>query len=533
MEGLSLRLVARGLQNGNGCRTRLDSGVPDLASDVLLTDQYQLTMAQVYFRTGMHERRARFEHFFRSYPDYGVHQAGYAINAGLRTFIDWLNGAHFDRFEIERIAEHPSANGGPLFAPDFLSWLERHADFASLELTAIPEGRVIHPGVPMTVVEGPLILCQLIETALLNHLNFETLIATKASRVWEAARGGNVLEFGARRAQGSGANSVVRAALIGGASGSSLVGRSYELGFLPRGTHAHSMVQAFMALGMGELGAFRAYAEVYPDDCLLLVDTIDTLESGIPNAIMVFRDLAARGHRPMGIRLDSGDLAYLAVAAAGMLDAAGFEETVIVLSSELDEITIRQIIEQILDEARRLGIDGDKVVRRLIYGVGSRLATSQGDPYLDGVYKLSAVEDRGQWVPAIKLSDTPAKILTPGPKRAWRIYDERGLATADLLAVADEEPVPPLELHHPSQAGIWRRLSAERVSEIEELGEMVQLRDRPSAHDEVLAAQARRLADLERLDPGVRRLVNPHVYHVSLSTRLARLKQELIGTWSD
>lgn len=505
----------------------------DLASDVLLTDQYQLTMAQVYFRSGLHERPARFEHFFRSYPDYGGHQAGYAITAGLRTFLDWLNDARFDPFEIERIAEHPTVNGGKMFAPDFLAWLAEHGDFGSLKLTAIPEGRVVHPGVPLTVVEGPLILGQLIETALLNHLNFETLIATKASRIWEAARGGTVLEFGARRAQGSGAQSVVRAALIGGASGSSLVGRSYELGFLPRGTHAHSMVQAFMALGMGELGAFQAYADVYPDDCLLLVDTIDTLDSGVPNAITVFEALAALGHRPLGIRLDSGDLAYLAVRAAAMLDKAGFADTVIVLSSELDEITIRQIIEQILDESSRLGTDGDGVVRRLVYGVGSRLATSQGDPYLDGVYKLAAIEDRGQWVPAIKLSDTPAKVLTPGRKRAWRVYDDRGLATADLLALADEEPQPPLELHHPSQAGTWRRLTSDRVSELEELGESVQMGDRPSPHDEVLAAQARRLADLERLDPGVRRLVNPHVYHVSLSTKLSRLKQELIGSWSD
>ncbi|HJR87323.1 MAG TPA: nicotinate phosphoribosyltransferase, partial [Acidimicrobiia bacterium] len=383
----------------------------DLASDVLLTDQYQLTMAQVYFRAGLHERPARFEHFFRSYPDYGAHQAGYAVTAGLRTFLDWLNGAHFDPFEIDHIAGHPTTTGDKMFSPDFLDWLGEHADFSALRLTAIPEGRVVHPGVPLTVVEGPLILCQLVETALLNHLNFETLIATKASRLWEAARGGNVLEFGARRAQGSGAQSVVRAALIGGASGSSLVGRSYELGFLPRGTHAHSMVQAFMALGMGELGAFSAYADVYPDDCLLLVDTIDTLESGVPNAIAVFEKLAAGGHKPLGIRLDSGDLAYLAVRSAAMLDAAGFEDTVIVLSSELDEITIRQIIEQILDESQRLGTDGDAIVRRLVYGVGSRLATSQGDPYLDGVYKLAAIEDRGEWVPAIKLSDTPAKVL--------------------------------------------------------------------------------------------------------------------------
>jgi nicotinate phosphoribosyltransferase len=506
--------------------------VQDLAGDVLLTDQYELTMAQLYFRQGLHEHRARFEHFFRSYPDYGGHQAGYAVTAGMRTFVDWINNAHFDPHEIEKLAAHPASSGDPLFSGDFLEWLSTNGDFRALDITAIPEGRVVHPGVPLTTVEGPLILAQLVETALLNHLNFETLIATKASRIWEAARGGTVLEFGTRRAQGSGAHSVVRAALIGGASGSSLVGRSYELGFIPRGTHAHSMVQAFMAIGLGEIEAFRAFAEVYPDDCLLLVDTIDTLESGLPNAISVFAELREKGHKPIGIRLDSGDLAYLAVRSAQMLDEAGFSDTVIVLSSELDEITIWQIIEQILDESPRYGVDGESLVSRLVYGVGSRLATSQGDPYLDGVYKLAAIEDDGQWKPAIKISDTPAKVLTPGSKRSWRVYDQRGIATADLLALAEEEPTPPLELHHPSQLGALRRLSAANVSEIEELAQPVALSDRPSPHDEVIAAQERRLADLNRLDPGVRRLVNPHVYHVSLTPALARLKQELISRTS-
>ncbi|HKX74414.1 MAG TPA: nicotinate phosphoribosyltransferase [Acidimicrobiia bacterium] len=509
---------------------RLDSGVQNhLAGDVLLTDQYQLTMAQLYFRQGLHEQGARFEHFFRSYPDYGSHQAGYAIAAGLRTFVDWLNNARFDDFELDVLAHHPTLDGGSLFAKDFLDYLRRNPDFGGLEVSAIPEGRVVHPGVPLTVVEGPLLYAQLIETALLNHINFETLIATKASRVLEAARGGTVLEFGARRAQGSGAHSVVRAALIGGAAASSLVGRSHELGFLPRGTHAHSMVQAFMALGSGELGAFQAYAEVYPDECLLLVDTVDTLESGVPNAITVFEDLRRQGHRPIGIRLDSGDLAHLAVRSAEMLNRAGFDDTSIVLSSELDEITIWQILEQIADEAPRYGVDPDHLIKRLVYGVGSRLATSQGDPYLDGVYKLVSIKDQGEWKPAIKVSDTPAKVITPGAKKAWRIYDQRGIATVDLLALAEEQPQAPFHLHHPTQSGVHRTLSAERVSGIEELIHPVATNALPTPHEEVVAAQARRVADLERLDPGVRRLVNPHVYHVSLTEELARLKQDLIN----
>ena len=500
-----------------------------LAGDVLLTDQYQLTMGQVYFRKGMHENRARFEHFFRSYPDYGGHQAGYAIQAGMRTFLDWLTGARFDSQEIEQLASHRSGNGDPLFSQDYLAWLAANGDFESLSISAIPEGRVVHPSVPLTVVEGPLILAQLVETALLNHLNFETLIATKASRIWEAARGGTILEFGARRAQGSGAHSVVRAALIGGAAGSSLVGRSYELGFTPVGTHAHSIVQAFIALGLGELGAFRAYAEVFPDDCVLLVDTIDTLDSGLPNAITVFEELRAAGHRPMGIRLDSGDLAHLAVRSAEMLNEAGFDDLSIVLSSELDEITIWQIIEQILEEAPRYGVNGESIVKRLVYGVGSRLATSQGDPYLDGVYKLAAIEDEGEWKPAIKVSDTPAKVMTPGAKRAWRVYDQRGIATADLLALDGETPEPPLELHHVSQIGVVRHMARERVSSIEELAKPVSVSDLSSPHDEIVMARERRLSDLQRLDTGVRRLVNPHVYHVSLTPRLAHLKQEMIS----
>ena len=504
----------------------------DLAGDVLLTDQYQLTMGQVYFREGLHEHRARFEHFFRSYPDYGGHQAGYAITAGMRTFLDWLTAAKFDSYEIEKLASHPSGGGGKLFDDDYLKWLSVNGDFESLSISAIPEGRVVHPGVPLTVVEGPLILAQLVETALLNHLNFETLIATKASRIWEAARGGTVLEFGTRRAQGSGAHSVVRAALIGGAAGSSLVGRSYELGFIPVGTHAHSLVQAFIALGMGELGGFRAYAEVFPDDCVLLVDTIDTLDSGLPHAIQVFRELREKGHRPVGIRLDSGDLAHLAVRSAELLDGAGFEDTSIVLSSELDEITIWQIIEQILEEAPRYGVRGESVVKRLVFGVGSRLATSHGDPYLDGVYKLAAIHDGDDWKPAIKVSDTPAKVMTPGAKRAWRIYDQRGIATADVLALDSENPEPPFELHHVSQMGVVRHLSAERVSAVEELAEPVSTSALPPPHEAIVAARSRRLADLERLDPGVRRLVNPHVYHVSLTAQLAKLKQEMISRHS-
>jgi nicotinate phosphoribosyltransferase len=287
------------------------------------------------------------------------------------------------------------------------------------------------------------------------------------------------------------------------------------------------MVQVFMALGEGELGAFRAYAEAYPDECVLLVDTIDTLESGVPNAITVFEELERKGHRPVGIRLDSGDLAHLAVRSSQMLDAAGMEDVHIVLSSSLDELTIFQILTQITDEAPRYGEEADRVIGRLVYGVGTKMATSDGQPYLDGVYKLVAIDGEGGWRPAIKVSDTPAKMVNPGRKRAHRLYDRRGLANVDLMTLDDEELAYPLELLHHHESGVSRTLDEGQVSSSEELLEEVQLE--PPIDDPGVFAEARkrRVADLERLDPGVKRLVNPHVYHVSVTRRLAELKTRL------
>ncbi len=499
-----------------------------IVEGILYTDQYQLSMAQLYYRMGLAERPARFEHFFRRYPDYGQHQAGYAINAGMAWLLDWIQEARFDSPSLERLAAHTTDSGHHVFGEDFLGWLAEVGDLSALHIEAIPEGRVVHANVPITVVEGPLALAQILETSLLNHLNFQTLIATKASRVVEAARGGPVLEFGMRRAPERGASAASRASLVGGATYSSAVGVSHEVGFPPKGTHAHSMVQVYMALGEGELGAFRAYAEVYPDDCILLVDTIDTLESGVPNAITVFEELRAGGHRPVGIRLDSGDLAHLAIQSARLLDAAGFPEVRIVISSGLDEITIWQILNQITQEASRYGVDADSVIRRLIYGVGTKMATSEGDPSLDGVYKLVAVEDAGRWKPAIKLSDTPAKVINPGRKSVYRVYDQRGNATADVLAQAGEELGAPLDLFHPTEPATVRHLPVERVSGIEPLLEEVDLGARVDEREAVEMARTRRRDDLDRLDTGVRRLVNPHVYHVSLSSESHRLKQRVI-----
>ena len=498
---------------------------------ILFTDQYQLTMAQLHFDRGIHEMDAQFDHFFRSYPDYGLHKAGYCINAGLETLIDWMQGSSFGDKEIEYLRSQTGSTGERLYRDDFLRWLRKNGNFEAITLYSVPEGRVVHPNAPLTVVRGPLAMTQIMESALLNKLNYQTLIATKAMRIKEAARGNTLLEFGMRRGQGSGVDEGIRAALIGGADFSSSISISRTLGYPPRGTHAHSMVQAFMALGEGELSAFRAYAELYPHDCLLLVDTIDTLRSGIPNAITIFNELRSKGHEPVGIRLDSGDLAFLSIQAAKMLNDAGFPATKIVLSNQLDELVIWQIITQIEEEAPRYGLNAKSLIDRLVYGVGTRLITSQGCSALDGVYKLVSLKEGGEWTPAIKLSETPQKTLNPGNKQLYRIYDKRGRATSDLLTVDEPDPSGSDEivLRHPIDHTKYRVLTNEMVSSIEPLlvkvldeGRLVY--DFPSI-DEIRELRA---ADMERLDLGVKRIMNPHIYHVSLSQKLWDLKQDLI-----
>lgn len=501
------------------------------AEGILLTDQYQLTMAQLYYRMGLHDRPAQFDHFFRSYPNYGDHQAGYCINAGLEWLLDWMENAHFRNEDLDYLRGQTGRTGQRIFQDDFLGWLKREGTFEGVNLHAIPEGRVVHPNVPLTTVQGPMAMVQVLETPLLNQLNYQTLIATKAARIHESGRGQLLLEFGLRRAHGKGGNAGARAAIIGGADFSSNVGVSHVLGYPPQGTHAHSMVQAFMALGEGELEAFRAYAEVYPDDCVLLVDTINTLQSGVPNAIKVFEELRQKGHEPVGIRLDSGDLAYLSIQAAKMLDEAGFADVSIILSSNLDELVIWQIITQIAHEAPGYGMDPDEIIGRLVYGVGTRLITSQGESALGGVFKLVAIQDEGEWVPAIKISENPVKTPNPGQKRVWRIYDEREKATADLLALDEENPrqMESVFLHHPTDHTKSRTLSREHISQIEGLHVEV-LRDGKLIYELPTIEEIRenRMNDLERLDSGVRRLLTPHIYHVSLTKALWELKQELI-----
>lgn len=503
-----------------------------LAEGMLYTDMYQLTMAQLYFRMGMHERPAMFEYFTRGYPDYGSHRAGYLIFAGLEWLIDWMQSARMTDRDIEALRAHKDRSGEPLFCDDFLVWLRGNGTWEGISIESVPEGRVVHANAPMAVVKGPLAMAQILESPLLNLLNYQTLIASKAARVRDSARGLLLLEFGMRRAQERAASAGARAALIGGADFSSNVGISRALGFPAKGTHAHSMVQVFLALGMGELDAFREFARLYPDDCILLVDTIDTLNSGVPNAIKVFEELRKDGHQPLGVRLDSGDLAFLSIQTAKMLDEAGFDEVKIVLSNQLDELVIWQIRAQIHEEAWRYGVDPEALQKRLVYGVGTRLITSAGQAVLDGVYKLVAVEDNGQWMPAIKVSETEEKTLNPGEKQLWRLYDRRGKATADLLALKDEQPMHSeyIRLRHPTDQERGRKLATADISDVETVLVDV-MREGSVVCDfpPIDELRKRRDKDIDRLDPGVKRFINPHVYHVSLSQKLWELKQNLIA----
>lgn len=503
----------------------------DRFESLLATDQYQLAMAQVYWKEGLAERPAQFDYFFRRYPDYGTHQAGYCVTAGLSWLLAWMEKVRFEREDLELLAAQTGPSGAKRFDRSFLKWLSDNGDLSGIEVVAVPEGRVVHPNAPIAIVRGPLAMTQILETPFLTRMNYPTLIATKAARVDDAAREAMVLEFGMRRGPESGVHAGGRAALIGGADFTSNVAVSHALGLDPKGTHAHSMVQAFMALGSTELEAFHKFARLYPDECTLLVDTIDVEDSGIPNAIAVFEELRSEGHEPVGVRIDSGDLAYMTIHAALRLNEAGFPDVSIVLSSDLDELAIWQILSQVASDAPSYGLDPDALVGRITFGVGTRLITSHGDPALGGVYKLVAVEDgNGTWQPAIKISESIEKMPVPGEKQLTRVYDERGLATADIIAIKDEDPLSEerIDLFHPYR-DLHRSIDKTSISDAESLLEPVFAGGkRADGSPDLEELRRRRRRDLERLDTGVRRLVNPHVYHVSLTRKMKHLQRRLV-----
>jgi nicotinate phosphoribosyltransferase len=469
----------------------------------LLTDLYQLTMAYGYWKAGLLEHEAVFNLYYRRNPFDG----GYAVCCGLHQAMDWVSQFAFDGSDCDYLAGLRGNDERPLFEAGFIDYLR--ALRLTCDIDAIPEGTAVFPHEPLVRVRGPILQGQLLETALLNAVNFQTLIATKAARVCQAARGEPVLEFGLRRAQGiDGGLAASRAAYIGGCAATSnlLAGKLY--GIPVKGTHAHSWVMAFD----GELDAFRAYAEAMPNNCVFLVDTYDTLE-GVRRAIQIGKELVAAGHAFGGIRLDSGDLAYLSIEARTMLDKAGFEQAAIVASNDLDE----HIIES-------LKLQGSKVN---VWGVGTRLATAYDQPAMGGVYKLAALRrPGGEWEYKLKLSEQVVKTSTPGVLQVRRFREgERFVADA----IYDTLTPPATRWTIIDPADITRRKSIASDAPFEELlvpvfrgGRAVY--SRPGIEE----VRWRVREQLEALHPTIRRMVNPHGYPVGLEQGLHELKTRLI-----
>ena len=467
----------------------------------LLTDFYELTMSNAYFKDNKHLDIAVFDVFFRSIPDDG----GYAIFAGLESVIEYIKNLKFDEDTINFLRNKMDFDEG------FLNYLANF-EFSS-DVYAIKEGTPIFPNEPIMVVKGPLIECQLIETFVLLSINHQSLIATKASRIVREAKGRPVFEFGARRAHSyDAANLGARSAYIGGVTGTSNTLAEYMFGIPSSGTMAHSYVQSFDT----EYEAFKQYALNYPDQCLLLVDTYDTLNEGVPNAIKVHHEvLKPMGKSLKGVRIDSGDLAYLSKKVRQMLDDSGLTETKITVSNSLDEFLIRDLI--VHQEA---AIDS--------FGVGERLITARSEAVFGGVFKLSAIKSGDELVPKIKISDNVAKTTIPGFKQVYRFYDENKKAIADVITLFDEviDPSKPYKLFdpmHPWKYKIVENYSIEKLLiPIFEKGKLVY--DLPTL-DEI---RKHKEDSFETLWKEVIRLKNPHKYYVDLSQDLWDLRQKLV-----
>lgn len=473
----------------------------------LLTDFYELTMMQAYFhveaKTGR-KQMAAFDMFYRENPC----GSGYAVVAGLAQVVDYINELAFHDDDLDYL------RSTGVFCEDFLAYLKDFKFTGSIN--AVPEGTVVFPGEPLVQVIAPLMEAQLIETALLNIINHQSLIATKAARVCWAARGDRVLEFGLRRAQGPDAGVYgARAAMIGGCFGTSnvLAGRLFNIPV--QGTHAHSWIMSFPT----ELDAFRYYAKIYPEACILLADTYDTIKSGIPNAIRVFRELHESGVelKSHGIRLDSGDLAYLSKRARKMLDDAGFADAFICASNDLDEYVISE-----------LKMQGAEIS---VWGVGTHLITSKENPAFGGVYKLAAIETDGTWLNKLKLSEDPLKITNPGIKKIFRLYDaESGKMKADLIALADEEYTNDDDLTIFDPIATWKQMKL-RAGEyiVRELLRPV-FKDGECVYPFPSVPEICEYAARERdtLWDEHKRLVKPQLMPVDLSQRLYDLKKEMI-----
>ena len=463
----------------------------------MLTDFYEITMANGYFNAGMAEDIAYFDMFFRKIPENG----GFAILAGINEMIDYLNNLEFTDEDIEYLR---SKN---MFDEEFLEYL-RNFEF-KCDVWAVPEGTAVFPGEPLVTVRGPVIQAQFVETMVLLLINHQSLIATKANRIVRAAKGRAVMEFGSRRAQGASAAVYgARAAYIGGCAGTACTIADRDMGITALGTMAHSWVQMFP----NEYEAFKKYAEIYPDDSTFLVDTYNVLKSGVPNAIKVFKEMKPK---KMGIRIDSGDISYLTKKARKMLDDAGLKECKIVVSNSLDEYLIQDVL------AEGACIDS--------FGVGERLITAKSQPVFGGVYKLVALEKDGKMIPKIKVSENVEKITNPGFKTLFRLYDkDTNRAIADVITL-DEETIPEgdeYEIFDPQN--VWKR---KKVSNFIAKNLRVQLFDKgklvynPPSIDEIREYCASQVAALwdEML-----RFENPQTYYVDLSHDLWELKKDLI-----
>lgn len=467
----------------------------------LLTDLYQLTMMNGYLKEDRKDEIAVFDVFFRQNG-----MITYSVACGLEQAVDYILGL---KFGDEEIAYLKSLG---IFSEEFLNYLK---DFKFTgDVFAVPEGTVVFPGEPIFTVRAPVMQAQLVETAILNIINFQTLIATKAAKIRYAAKNDLVMEFGLRRAQAPDAGIYgARAAVIGGCDSTSnvLAGKMFDIPVA--GTHAHSWVMNFN----DEYTAFKAYAEVYPDNALLLVDTYDTLNQGVPNAIRVFDELKANGYKPKGIRLDSGDLAYLSKKARALLDEAGYPDTVICASGDLDEYSISSLKNQ-----------GAKINS---WGVGTRLITSADMPALGGVYKLAAVyDDNGQVIPKIKLSENTEKITNPGFKNIYRVYGkDTHKAEADFICLRSEPEVDttkPLVLTHPTER--WKSITFENY-EVKPLQKDI-IRNGKLVYEMPTLAEIKKYAkaDLDSFWDEYKRLDKPHVYKVDLSDGLYELKKNML-----
>ncbi|MFL0197123.1 nicotinate phosphoribosyltransferase [Clostridium sp. WILCCON 0269] len=472
----------------------------------MLVDFYEFTMNNGYFENNIGTKIAYFDMFFRSVPDGG----GYCIMAGVQQVIEYLSNLKFSKDDIDYLRSKNQ------FSEEFLNYLENFK--FCCDVWAVPEGIPVFPNEPLLTVRGPAIQAQFIETMILLTINHQTLIATKASRICKAASGKPVMEFGSRRAQGyDGAIYGARASVIGGCSSTACTIAEQMFGIPAVGTMAHSWIQLFPS----EYESFKAWAKVYPDNCILLIDTYNVLKSGLPNAIKVFKEiLIPNGHKPKGIRIDSGDITYLTKKCRKILDEAGLEDVDIVISNSLDEFIIRDVLSQ--------GACIDS------FGVGERLITAKSEPVFGGVYKLVAVESEdGSIIPKIKISENEEKITNPGFKKIYRIFSKKeNKAIGDLIALGNEKIniAEPIELFDPTFT--WKKkkikdyYAKELLVKVFDKGELVY--ESPSVMNIRNIVQE----EITKFWPEILRFENPHHYYVDLSQNLWNLKQQLLHKYS-